>query len=255
MMQNTDSSFLKKYFPLVLIAIGSFFLLFPFGWVGGEYSFYVAGIIGFATLILGVVIYYQKRTTYSPSLRKKMKVLGILCLASVAAVPLVGVGLGVAVGLGHVFYDPSRLDNTRDIDPVLLQTRILDWVNTNRVKNDVGGLNLDDTLNRLAKLRSTDMANVSIEQAEIISDFDVNLIAKNNNLECIIDNNVVPIHEYVLSIPHSKFNNLENLVDYVMEFLIGHEIEKDKIFDPDLTRTGISVSKNNEFLVVVQNFC
>ena len=255
MMQNSDSSFAKRYYPLILIAIGSFFLLFPFGEIGGEYAFYLSGIIGFAALIIGVVIYYQKRATYSTSLRKKMKILGILFLASVAAIPLVGVGMGVAVGLGHVFYDPSSLDDTQDIDPILLQTRILDWVNTNRVKSDVSGLNLDDTLNSLSKLRSTDMANESPEQAEIISDLDVNLIAKNNNLECVIDNDVIPIQEYVLFIPHSKFTNIEELVDFIMGFLIEHETEKNTVFDSDSTLTGISVSKNDEFLVVVQNFC
>ena len=255
MMQSSDSSFAKRYYPLILIAIGSFFLLFPFGEIGGEYAFYLAGIIGFAALIIGVVIYYQKRTTYSLSLRKKMKILGILFLASVAAIPLVGVGMGVAVGLGHVFYDPSSLDDTQDIDPILLQTRILDWVNTNRVKSDVSGLNLDDTLNSLSKLRSTDMANESPEQAEIISDLDVNLIAKNNNLECVIDDDVLPIQEYVLFIPHSKFTNIEEFVDFIMGFLIEHETEKKTVFDSDSTLTGISVSMNDEFLVVVQNFC
>ena len=254
-MQNSDSSFAKRYYPLILIAIGSFFLLFPFGEIGGEHAFYLEGIIGFTTLIIGVVIYYRKRITYSPSLRKKMKILGILFLVSVAAIPLVGVGMGVAVGLGHIFYDPSRLNYTEDIDSELLQTRILDWVNTNRVKSDVGGLNLDDTLNSLAKLRSTDMANMSLEQAEIISDLDVNLIAKDNNLECIIDNDVMDIQEYVLFIPHSKFTTIEELVNFVMEFLIEHEPETEILFDSNSTLTGINVLKNDDFLVVVQNFC
>ena len=146
-----------------------------------------------------------------------MKILGILFLVSVAALPLIGVGMGIAIGLGQIFYDPSRLDYTEDIDSELLETRILDWVNTNRAKSDVGGLNLDGTLNDLAKLRSTNMANVSLEQAEIISDLDANLIAKDNNLECIIDSNVMEIEEYVLFIPHSKFVTLERLVNFVME--------------------------------------
>ncbi len=255
MMQSSDSTFVQKYYPLILIAIGGFFLLFPFGDIGGEYAFYLAGVIGFATLIIGVFVYYQKRTTYSSSLRKKMKILGILFLASLAAIPLIGVGMGVAVGLGHAFYDPSSLNDTQDIDPVVLQTRVLDWVNTNRVKNDVGGLNLDDTLNSLAKLRSTSMANESPEQAEVISDLDVNLIAKNNDLECVIGDNIMPVQEYVLFIPHSKFVTIEKMVDFVMDFLIEHETEKNTVFDSDSILTGISVSKNDEFLVVVQNFC
>ena len=255
MMQNSDPSFLKKYFPLVLIAIGSFFLLFPFGVIGGEYAFHIAGIVGFITLVLGVVIYYQKRAIYSPSLRKKMKILGILFLVSVAAIPLVGVGMGAAIGLGYIFYDPSSLNNTQDIDSEFLQTRILDWINTHRVKNDVGGLNLDDTLSSLAKLRSTDMANVSIEQAEIISDLDANLIAKDNDLECIIDDEIMDIQEYVLFIPHSKFTTIEKLVNFVMEFLIEQEPETVILFDSSFTLTGINVSKNDDFLVVVQNFC
>ena len=184
-----------------------------------------------------------------------MKILGILFLVSVAAIPLVGVGMGVAVGLGQIFYDPNRLNYTEDIDSELLQTRILDWVNTNRVKSDVGGLNLDYALNSLAKLRSTDMANVSYEQAEIISDLDVNLIAKDNNLECIIDNDVMEIQEYVLFIHHSKFTTIEELVNFVMEFLIEHEPETEILFDSSFTLTGINVSKNDDFLVVVQNFC
>lgn len=255
MMQSSDSSFFKKYHPLILIAIGSFLLLFPFEELGGEHTFYVVGIIGFAALVLGVVIYYQKRTTYSPSLRKKMKILGILFLASVAAIPLIGVGMGVAVGLGHVFYDPSDLDDTQDIDSSLLQIRILDWVNTNRAKNDVSGINLDDTLNTLAKLRSNDMANMSLEQVETVSDLDVNLIAKDNNLECIIDNNVMDIEEYVLFIPHSKFRTLEKMVDFVMEYMIEHEPETEMLFDSNFTLTGIHVSKYDDYLVVVQNFC
>lgn len=257
MILNSDSSFAKRYYPLILIAIGSFFLLFPFGEIGGEYAFYIAGIIGFTTLIIGVVLYYQKRTTYSPSLCKKMKILGILFLVSVAALPLIGVGMGIAIGLGQIFHDPSRLNYTEDIDSKLLETRIIDWVNTNRVKSDVGGLNLDDTLNSLAKLRSTDMASVSIEHAETISDLDVNLIAKDNNLECIIDNDVMEIQEYVLFIPHSKFVTIESMVNFVMEFLIEHEpeTETEVLFNSDFTLTGIHVSMNNDYLVVVQNFC
>ncbi|MCH9659252.1 hypothetical protein K0U27_11315 [archaeon] len=257
MMQNSDSSFAKMYYPLILIAIGSFFLLFPFGEIGGEYAFYIAGIIGFTTLIIGIVLYYQKRTTYSPSLRKKMKILGILLLVSVAAIPLIGVGMGIAIGLGQIFYDPSRLDYTEDIDSDLLETRIIDWVNTNRAKGDVGGLNIDDALNSLAKLRSTDMASVSLEQAEFISDLDVNLIAKDNNLECIIGNDVMEIQEYVLFIPHSKFVTIESMVNFVMEFLIEHEPETETeiLFNSDFTLTGIHVSMNDDYLMVVQNFC
>lgn len=257
MMQSSDSSFAKMYYPLILIAIGSFFLLFPFEEIGGEYAFYIAGIIGFATLILGVVIYYQKRITYSPSLRKNMKILGILFLVSVAILPLIGVGMGIAIGLGQIFYDPSRLDYTEDIDSELLETRIIDWVNTNRAKSDVRGLNLDDTLNGLAKLRSTDMTSASLEQADIISDLDVNLIAKGNNLECIIDNDVMEIQEYVLFIPHSKFVTIESMVNFVMEFLIEHEPETETeiLFNSDFTLTGIHVSMNEDYLVVVHNFC
>lgn len=184
-----------------------------------------------------------------------MKILGILFLVSVAALPLIGVGMGIAIGLGQIFYDPSRLDYTEDIDSELLEIRIIDWVNTNRVKNDVSGLNLDDILNSLAKLRSTDMANVSLEQAEIISDLDVNLITKDNNLECIIDNEIMEIQEYVIFIPHSKFVTIERLVNFVMEFLIEHEPETEILFNSDFTLTGIHVSMNDDYLVVVQNFC
>ena len=257
MMQSSDSSFAKRYYPLILIAIGSFFLLFPFGEIGGKYAFYFSGIIGFAALIIGVVIYYQKRTAYSPSLQKKMKILGILFLVSVAALPLIGVGMGIAIGLGQIFFDPSRLDYTEDIDSELLETRIIDWVNTNRAKSDVGGLNLDGTLNSLAKLRSTELASVSVEQTEIISDLDVNIIAKDNNLECTIDNDVMEIQEYILFIPHSKFVTIERLVNFVMEFLIEHEPETETkiLFNSDFTLTGIHVSMNDDYLVVVQNFC
>ena len=257
MMTSSDPSFAKQYYPLILIAIGSFFLLFPFGEIGGEYAFYLSGIIGFGTLIIGVVIYYQKRTSYSPSLRKKMKILGILFLVSVAALTLIGVGMGIAIGLGQIFYDPSRLDYTEDIDSELLETRIIDWVNTNRAKSDVGGLNLDDSLNSLAKLRSTGMASVSLEQAEIISDLDANLIAKDNNLECIIDDNVMEIQEYVLFITHSRFTTIEELVNFAMEYLIEHEPETETeiLFESSFTLTGINVAKNDDFLVVVQNFC
>jgi hypothetical protein len=184
-----------------------------------------------------------------------MKTRILIIIASLIAVSLIGVGMSVAVGLENVFYDSSLLNDSQDIDPVLLQTRVLDWVNTNRLKNDVGGLNLDDTLNDLAKLRSTDMSQIPLDQAALISNLDVNQIARNNNLECIIDDRVMPIHEIALLISHSKFDNLEDMVNYLMGLLIEHEVEKEKLFDSDSTRTGISVSMNNDFLVIVQNFC
>ena len=256
MMQSYNPPFLKKYFPLILLAIGSFLLLFPFGWISGlEPFFYVWGIAGFITLVVGVLLYYKKKTTYSPSLRKKMKIVGIIFLASLAAIPLVGVAMGVAVGLSSVFYNPSSLPDTRDIDPILLKTRVLDWVNTNRVENNVGGVNLNDNLNALSKLRSLDISRAPPDQIESISELDVNEIARKNNLECIIEGDSITIQEYSLLIPHSKFTTIEELVDFAMGFLVDHEDEKEKVFSSNTTRTGISVSMNNEFLIVVQNFC
>ncbi|MCV0431841.1 hypothetical protein [Nitrosopumilus sp.] len=255
MMQSSDSSFSKKYYPLILIAIGSFFLLFPFGLIGGEFSYYLAGIAGFIVLIIGVFLYYKKRTDYSSNLRKKMKIVGIIFLASLVAIPLIGVSMGVVVGLSNVFYNSSLQDDTRDIDTILLQTRILDWVNTNRVKNNVGGLNFDDTLDSLAKIRSLEMSSVPIDEAQSISDIDVNEIASQNNLECIIDGTYIPIHEYVLAIPHTKFTNIEEFVDFGMGFLIQQENEKEKVFASNMTRTGIGISLNDDYLVIVQTFC
>lgn len=256
MMKSSDYSFSKRYYPLILIAIGSFLLLFPFGEIGGEYAFYLAGIIGFATLATGIFAYYRKRTTYSPGLRKKMKILGIVFLASLAAIPLIGVSMGVVVGLSNVFYNSSLQGDTRDIDSELLQTRVLDWVNTNRAKNGVGGLNLDDTLSSLAKIRSLEISSVPIDEAQSISDIDVNKIASQNNLECIIDGNSIPIHESALAIPHTEFTTLEELVDFgMMGFLIQQENEKEKIFASNMTITGIGISSSNDHLFVVQTFC
>ena len=256
MMHSPNPPFLKKYYPLILIAIGSFLLLFPFGLVSSSDSlFYVWGIIGFITLVSGVLSYYKKKATYSSSLRKKMKIAGILFLASLMAIPLIGVGMGVVVGFSSVFYNSSLHSDTRDIDSVLLQTRVVDWVNTNRAENNVGGVNLNENLNSLSKKRSLDISRAPADKVELISDLDVNEIAKNNSLECIIDGDSFNIHEYTLLIPHSKFRTIEELVDFVMGFLIDQGIEKEKIFASNMTRTGINVSTNNEYLIVVQNFC
>ena len=145
--------------------------------------------------------------------------------------------------------------NSQDIDPSLFQTRVLDWINTSRVENGVGGLNLDDTLNELAKLRNMEMSQVPLEQVHLISDSDVNQVAKNNNLECLIDGNVMPIHENGMFISHSNFNNLEDMVNFLMDSWIEFDVEKDKIYESSYTRTGIHVSMNSNFLIVVQNFC
>lgn len=184
-----------------------------------------------------------------------MKIAGILFLAILVVIPLVGVVMGVVVGLSGVFYNSSLHSDTRDIDPILLQTRVVDWVNTNRAENNVGGVNLNENLNSLSKKRSLDISRAPADQVELISDLDVNKIAKNNNLECIIDGDSFDIHEYTPLIPHSKFRTIEELVDFVMDFLIDQGNEKEKIFASNMTRTGISVSTNNEYLIVVQNFC
>ena len=256
MMQSPESSFLKKYYPLILIAIGGFLLLFPFGLINGlESLFFVWLIGGLSVLVVGVLLYYKKRTTYSQSLRKKMKIAGILCIVILIAIPLAGVVLGVVVGINNVLYDPSSLPQTEMIDPILFETKIVDWVNVNRAKNNVGGVNLDDKLNRLAEIRSLDISLAPADQAQFISDLDVNEIAIDNNLECVIDSHSTPIHEYSLQYPHTKFRTIEDLADYLMKFLIEQGNEKEKVFASNMTRTGISVSMNDDYLFVVQNFC
>ena len=252
--QNQISSFLKHYYPVILIAAVSFILFIPFRLFGDSLlSFVLVFALGSAVLVTGFVLYYKKRTEYSAGLRKIMKVVAILFVAMWVVALLAGAVLGVLFGAGIL--DPPVRSDTRTVDHDLLQTRVAEWVNTIRVENNVARVALDSGLSSLAEIRSLEISSAPAGEAESISDIDVNEVASQNGLECIIDGNTIPIHEYVLAIPHTKFSTIEQLVDFGMGFLIQQGNEQEKILAANMTRTGIGVSASNDHLFVVQTLC
>lgn len=226
--------------------------MFPFNIVGvetlGENTIFLN--ILFVLPAMGFVFYYRKRQEYSANIKKIVKI-------SVIIIPLIFVGavfIGIAMGINSVFFPPSY-ENTKEINTELLEKKVLDWVNTNRYKNKVGGINLDDSLNSLAEIRSEEISQALPEEMESIANVDVNNIAKREGIRCMIDGNSVPIYDYVLQTPHNIYPDIEKLTNFLMTSLASNEEQNEIVFAPNVTKTGIVSFVTEDYLIVIQNFC
>jgi len=252
-LKSYNESFLKKNYPLVLIVVGFFLVFFPFDVVGanqilGDMTVFLYGLS--AVLIVGFVSYYKKRNEYSMKTRKIVKIAAL-------AIPLffvAAVFVGVAMGVSNAFFTMS-LEPTKHIDTDLLEQRVLDWVNTHRVQNSAGGVNLDATLNSLAEIRSLEILQASPENRENISNIDINEIAKREGIECIINGESTNIYDYVLLFPPKSYPDIEKTVDHAMTYLINEEEFRNIVFASNATKTGTDSFVTGDDLLVVQNFC
>ena len=252
MLTSSNESFLKKNYPFILIAVGFFFILFPFDLIGvsnlGDMAVVFYGLI--AVLPIGFVLYYKKRNQYSLRTRKIIKI-------SALAIPLffvAAVFIGIAMGVNNAFLIMS-LEPTTDFDTDLLETEIIDWVNINRVQNEVGGVNLDESLNDLAEIRSSELIQASAKDRESIAEIDINEISKREGIECVIDGKPSNIYDYVLVMPPKSYPDIKRTVDHIMTELVDNKEFRDIVFLTNATKTGMDsfVAEDNVF--VVQNFC
>ena len=252
MLKKHNESFLQKNYPLILIAIGFFLVFFPFDLVGasqlGNMSIFLYGLS--AVLVVGFVSYYRKRNEYSLKTRKIVKIAAL-------AIPLffvASVFVGVAMGISSAFFMLS-LEPTKYMDTDLVEKRTLDWVNMHRAQNNVGGVNLDATLNSLAEIRSLEISQAFPEDRELVSEIDINEIAKREGIDCMIDGESANIYDYVLLVPPKSYPDIERTVDYVMTYLTNEDEFKSIVFAPNATKTGINSFVSDNDLIVVQNFC
>lgn len=95
MLKTSDDNFLKRNYPLVLIAVGFFLVLFPFNLVGadqlGSTSLSLYGLV--AVLIVGFVTHYKKRNDYSAKTRKIVKIAALAMPLLLVAAVIFGVVL------------------------------------------------------------------------------------------------------------------------------------------------------------------
>lgn len=252
MLENNSGGFLKKNYPLVLIAVGFFLVFFPFNLLGsdklGSMSLALYGLS--AVLIMGFVLYYKQRSKYSAKTRKIVKLTAL-------AVPLffiASVVFGVALGIGNVLY-VSSLEPTNNLDRDLFEKEILDWVNTRRDQYGAGNVSLDPTLNNLAEIRSEDLSVAYPVYLEAYSDIDINVIAKREGIKCMVDGKSVPIYDYVILVPPKSYSEIEKVVDLIMTYMVDNEDYGNIIFGTNITKTGIDSFVAGGDLFVVQNFC
>jgi len=251
-LKNDNDSFLRKNYPFVLIVVGFFLVFFPFDLIGasalGDLSVFLYGFT--AVLVMGFVSYYKKRKEYALKTRKIVKISALtIPLFFVAAVLA-----GAAMGVGSAFFTLS-LEPTKNFDTDLIEKRVLDWVNTQRVQNNVSGVNLDVTLNSLAEIRSLEMIRTSPEDGESISNININEIAKRDGIKCMINGISANIHDYVLLFPPKSYLDMEKTVDHTMTYLINEEEFQNIVFASNATRTGIDSFVVGDDLFVVQTFC
>ncbi len=252
MLKSNNDSFLKKNYPLVLIIVGFFLVFFPFGLVGaselGDGAVFLHGLA--AVLVVGFVSYYKKRKEYSTKTRKYVKITAL-------AIPLffaAAVFVGIAMGISSVLFTLS-LEPTKHMDTDLVEKRVLDWVNIHRAQNNVSGVNMDTTLNRLAEIRSLEIFHAPHEDREDVSNVDINEIAKREGIECTINGESVSIYDYVLLFPPKSYSDMEKAIDHAMKHMTVEDDYGDIVFSPNATRTGINSFVDGNYLFVVQNFC
>lgn len=202
-------------------------MLFPLNIVDSnaleENAVFLNGL--FAVLAVGLVSYYRKRKEYSVKIRRIVKI-------GVMIIPLIFVGavfVGIAMGISGAFFTPS-FENTKNINTDLFEKKVLDWVNTSRYKNDTGGVNLDDTLNNLAKIRGAEMAQVLPEEAEAIGNIDANDIAKREGIKCMINGKSANIYDYIIIMPHNSYPDIEKLTNFLMTSLTSDKKQREIIF-------------------------
>ncbi|MCV0366158.1 MAG: hypothetical protein K5798_02695 [Nitrosopumilus sp.] len=243
---------MKRNYPLVLIAVGFFLVLFPFNLVGadqlGSISLLLHGFV--AVLIMGFVLYYKQRSKYSAKTRKIVKLAAL-------AIPLFFVAsviFGIALGIGNILY-VSSLEPTKNLDRDLFEKEILDWTNTHRTQYGVGGVVLDPTLNDLAEIRSTNLSVAYPAYIEAYSDIDINVIAEREEIKCIVNGTSVPIHDYTILVPSKSYSEMEKVVDLIMTYMVDDEGYGNIIFGSNITKTGIDTFVVGGDLFVVQNFC
>lgn len=242
--------FLKKNYPLVIIAVGFFLTLFPFGMIGAEQLKNAFVFYGFsAVLVAGFVLYYKKRRDYSAKTRKVVKMAAI-------AIPLflvAAVIFGAVLGISNALYK-SSLEPSKNLDRDLFEQKIVDWVNTHRSHNNMDIVTLDPTLNNLAHIRSMNLLAAYPAYIEASSDIDINKIAKREGIECTTDGKSVPIYDYVILVPPKSYANMDKVVDFIMTYTVDHGNEN-LIFRQNVTKTGIDTFVAGSDLFVVQNFC
>ena len=252
MLKNNNDCFLKKNYPLILIVVGFFLIIFPFDIIGaselGPISFSLYGLS--VVLVVGFILFYKKRNEYSAKTRKIVKIAAF-------AVPLFFVAaiiFGAALGIGSALYK-SSLEPTKNLDRDLFEQKILEWVNTHRELNNVGKVNSDSTLNNLAEIRSADLSVGYPEYIEALSDIDINEIAKREGIECIIDGISFPIYDYTILVPPKSYPEMEKVVNLIMAYMVDQEGYENVIFGENITKTGIDSFVVGNDLFVVQNFC
>ena len=152
-------------------------------------------------------------------------------------------------------FSPPSYENTIDIDTDFFEKKVLDWVNTNRYKNNVGGVNLDDTLSRLAEIRMAELIQASPEELESVGNIDANEVAKREGIKCMIDEKPANINDYVMIIPHSKYPDIEKLTNFLLTSMTSDEEPKEIVFASNVTKTGIKSFMTKDNLIVIQNFC
>lgn len=254
----TESYFSKKHYPVFLIISGLFVFFFPLEWlVEGSYAFFYIHLgIAFALLVPGIVLYLKKKKECQDQLRSKIKKLAIVVGVTIAVFFLAAVIIGAVLGVSSALNSLAPTIPTSRIDIELLETRVLDWVNQQRAKNAIHGINLDNNLLQLAKIRTLQITEAELNERETIGNANATEIAKNEGLECIDDyDNPIPIMEYVVIMPHGEFREFERFVDFGMQQLVNNDEAREMVFASNVTRTGISAAVTNEHLFIIQNFC
>jgi len=172
--------------------------------------------------------------------------------------------LGIMIGIPIVFfvlffpivyYPGPGAPSTETIDTQLFETRLLDWINTEREKQSCG-INLDGVLDGIAAQQATIIANTDPKTIQEIDNQNYTQVVNSYGYECTKENGTIgKIDGIILRSVHSKFLNVESITDWHMTQLFEHDEARDMLLDPDLEKIGIGIAISDENIFALHHLC
>lgn len=152
--------------------------------------------------------------------------------------------------------DRGSVTRSEFMDTELFKTRILDWINQERARNELSGINLDQTLSDIAYNEAVKIANADINEYEIlISRNDTNVV-NSYGYQCPNNDDKTKKFFGILSASeHIKFYKVEPVVNWYLSQSMNHQESKELILNADFKTTGIGIAMSTEKFYVLQFFC
>lgn len=171
----------------------------------------------------------------------------------------------VAVALGFLVLSFSviglvgergSLTRSEFMDTELFKIRILDWINQERAKNGLSALNLDEQLSDIAYSEAVKIANSDSDEYEKIINQNETAVVESYGHSCVSeDGNDSAVTGIMFSSDHTRFRQVEPVVNWYLSQTVQDKPVYEKLFDPEFETIGIGISMSTEKFYVLQYLC